>query len=154
MSLPAPLLHFRALVAALSVRLNVPLDPGDGMLVLVDDSGGLRMVIELSADLNSLFVVLPVIPFPDDEKRLGELALEVLLLNADRHALSDASLCGDAHRSEFCLVKRLMLDIAPASFLEELDSLSSLAGMVSEYLLEREADTSYTGSGFAALSKV
>ena len=151
---PDPHGRFGQLIDELSGRLKLPLDPNEGMVVLVDSGGALRMVIELSADLESLYVVLPVLGFPDDEARLRELALEVLLLNADRHALRDASLCGDAHRSVFCLVKRLGLDVAPDQFLEELDALGSLADLVAGHLKERDAEFDTAAAAIDALNVV
>lgn len=128
------LIRFRMLVASLSTHLGVPLDGSDGMVVLIDRCYTLRMVIELAEDQQGVYAVVPVMPFPEDAGALGELAVDLLLLNADRQALDDAVLCADAHRSLVCLLKRFSIELAPEAFGPALDALADLGLQVANQL--------------------
>ena len=134
MSHPDPAQYFKTLIAGLSEKLDLTLDASEGMVTLVNDDQSLGMVIELSSDQDCIFVIIPVIPFPDNPEHLGNLALDALLLNADRQALSGACLCADAHRSQFCLIQSLDLTSAPAEFLATLDELTALVDLVKDHL--------------------
>ena len=134
MSHPDPAQYFKTLIAGLSEKLDLTLDASEGMVTLVNDDQSLGMVIELSSDQDCIFVIIPVIPFPDNPEHLGNLALDALLLNADRQALSGACLCADAHRSQFFLIQSLNLTSAPTEFLATLDELTALVDLVKDHL--------------------
>ena len=134
MSHPDPAQYFKTLIAGLSEKLDLTLDASEGMVTLVNDDQSLGMVIELSSDQDCIFVIIPVIPFPDNPEDLGNLALDAMLLNADRQALSGACLCADAHRSQFFLIQSLNLTSAPTEFLATLDELTALVDLVKDHL--------------------
>ncbi len=133
--------QFQLLIDALSEKIGTPLDASDGMVVLVDDNQTLGMIIELSTDKDAIFVILPLLPFPDDRAAMGEMAMQALLLNADRTALNGACICADAHHSRYCLIRQLSLELDPPRFISESEELANLAGLVKEYLLLTETDT-------------
>jgi len=143
MSHPDPAQYFKTLIAGLSEKLDLTLDASEGMVTLVNDDQSLGMVIELSSDKDCIFVIIPVIPFPDNPEDLGNLALDAMLLNADRQALSGACLCADAHRSQFFLIQSLNLTSAPAEFLATLDELTALVDLVKDHLSDDIEKLSY-----------
>lgn len=143
MSHPDPAQYFKTLIAGLSEKLDLTLDASEGMVTLVNDDQSLGMVIELSSDKDCIFVIIPVIPFPDNPEDLGNLALDAMLLNADRQALSGACLCADAHRSQFFLIQSLNLTSAPAEFLATLDELTAPVDLVKDHLSDGIEKLSY-----------
>lgn len=136
--------HFQLLIAALSEKIGTPLDASDGMVVLVNNSQALGMIIELSTDKDAIFVILPLLPFPDNRAAMGEIAMQALLLNADRIALNGACICADAHYSRYCLIRQLSLALDPISFISESEELTNLAGSVKEYLQLTDTDSENT----------
>lgn len=140
-ALTDPLEQFQLLIAALSEKIGTSMDASDGMVVLVDDNQSLGMVIELSTDRDAIFIILPLLPFPDDRAAMGEIAMQALLLNADRTALNGACICADAHHFRYCLIRQLSLELDPLRFISESEELAKLAGLVKEYLLLTETDT-------------
>lgn len=139
-ALTDPQEQFQLLISALAEKIGTPLDASDGMVVLVDDNQTLGMIIELSTDKDAIFVILPLLPFPDDRAAMGEIAMQALLLNADRVALNGACICADAHYSRYCLIRQLSLELDPLSFISESEELATLAGMVKEYLQLTDTD--------------
>ena len=143
MSHPDSAQYFKTLIAGLSEKLGITIDASEGMVTLVNDDQSLGMVIELSSDQDCIFVIIPVIPFPDNPEDLANLALDAMLLNADRQALSGACLCADAHRSQFFLIQSLNLTSAPAEFLATLDELTALVDLVKDHLSDDIEKLSY-----------
>jgi hypothetical protein len=140
-AISSPQEQFQLLIAAFSERINAPLDASDGMVVLVNDDQTLGMIIELSTDRDAIFVILPILPFPDDRSAMGEMAIQALLLNADRAALNGACICADAHHSRFCLIRHFSLELDPLSFIQASEELADLAGLVRQYLQLTDGDS-------------
>ena len=133
--------QFQLLISALSAKIGTPLDATDGMVVLVDDSQTLGMIIELSTDKDAIFVILPLLAFPDERAAMGEIAMQALLLNADRIALNGACICADAHYSRYCLIRQLSLALDPMNFISEIEEVAKLASLVKETLQLDDSDS-------------
>lgn len=133
--------QFQLLIEALSEKIGTPLDASDGMVVLVDDNQTLVMIIELSTDKDAIFVILPLLPFPDDHAAMGEIAMQALLLNADRTALNGACICADAHHSRYCLIQQLDIALDPLGFIRASEELANLAELVKAYLQLTDTDS-------------
>lgn len=118
--------QFARLVAALGRRIGQPLMPDTGMVALADARDELRLVIELSTDEDGIHALRPFLAIPDDEATAGELALEMLRLNADRDALGEALVCAVTQYRQFCIVRRLALDMGPAAFVLAVEELAEL----------------------------
>ena len=118
--------QFARLIAALGRRIGQPLLPDEGSVALADARDALQLMVELSTEEDCIHALRPFLGIPDDDAKAGELALEMLRLNADRDALGDAPVCAIAQHRQFCLVVRLELDIGPAAFVLAVEELAEL----------------------------
>jgi len=120
--------HFAVLVDALGMHIGVDIHPVDGSVVLVDDAGRVRLVVEQALSNEAICLIAPFMPFPDMESfEFGYVAGQLLQLNADRAAMNGAVVCADALRQEFCLVCELRVEIPAVDFIGAAEALGLLA---------------------------
>lgn len=145
--------QFAVLIEALSHRVGATLDPSDGMVALADGRQSVRLIVEMAAQNSTrCYAIVPFADVPEDTAEAGTLAGQLLILNADREALGGASLCADAQRGKFCLIKACDLTMDPVAFIETVESLGDLGERIAALLNEGEgvtptADTLMAGLG-------
>ena len=140
--------HFELLVQVLAERIGAPLDAAEGSVVLADDAGAMQLAIELAADEKRIYAVVPVVSF-EAAQPLGESALQLLQLNADREALRGATVAADGAREQFCLIQEMPLDTDPVAFIEWIESLATLSRQLRATVVSAAPGTG--DAGLAAL---
>jgi hypothetical protein len=133
--------RFALLVEALAQRIGTPLDPGEGTVLLADERGVLKLAIEIAEGREALFAVAPFLPFPAEPARLGEVALQLLQVNADREVMREANVAADGVRQQFCLVREIALALEPVPFIEAVEGLVALAEQVRAHIEGRQPST-------------
>jgi hypothetical protein len=133
--------RFRTLVAAVAQDAGAELECHGATSILLDDDRVVRMLVELSAPEQCAYAVVPFMRIPPDKAVAASIASKLLGLAAVRAALIGASFGSDAQRGQFCVVRQLGLDLAPADFLhavQELARLGELARVAVEDLIIAE----------------
>ena len=128
--------NFEQLIAALSAHFGIPLDGSDRTVIIVDEAEKIVLVAELATAPERIYLIRPLLDFPDAADLLARMTMDALLLNADRQALDEAVVCADAHRNCFCLIKTLGLPLAAADFIAAVDRQIDIADAARTYLLD------------------
>ena len=119
--------RFTELLAALSRRTATSLEAPQGLLVLIDGGDNVQLVVERDDDRVMLVARVMAIP---QEDPAGLLALRLLRLNADRDALSGATIAADSVRRQFVLIRELALQPDAEAMADEIDAMLDLAAEI------------------------